>query len=67
MQKDFARRGLPPPDEATVRGRYLGEGVHAPNLATVKDFARFLAAASNGKITELPTGDITCSQQKKKA
>jgi hypothetical protein len=40
-----------------VRERYLGEGVDAPNVPTVKDFIRFSAAASRGKIVKLPTVD----------
>jgi hypothetical protein len=57
MREDFARSGLPPPDEAMVRERCLGEGVDAPNVPTVKDFIRFSAAVSHGKIVELPTVD----------
>jgi hypothetical protein len=52
MKKDSAQRGLPAPDEAMVRERYLGKGVEAPDLATVKDFLRFHSAASHGKIVE---------------
>jgi len=40
-----------------VRERYLGKGVDAPDMPTVKDFIRFSAAASRGKIVELPTVD----------
>jgi hypothetical protein len=43
------------PDEAVVRERYLGKGVDAPDLPIVKEFICFLAAASYGKIVELPT------------
>jgi hypothetical protein len=57
MREDFAQRGLPPPDKAMARKRCLGEGVDAPDLPTVKDFIRFLAAGSRGKIVELPTVD----------
>jgi hypothetical protein len=55
--EDFARSGLPPPDEAMVRERCLRKGVDAPDVLTVKDFIRFSAAASRGKIVELPTVD----------
>ena len=55
--EDFARRGLPAPSEAMVRESCLKKGVEAPDLAAMKDFARFSAAASKGKIVELPTAD----------
>jgi hypothetical protein len=55
MQRDFARRGLHPPDEAVARERYLGTGADAPDLATVKDFLRFIAATSKAKIVEQTT------------
>jgi hypothetical protein len=58
MQEDFARRGLPAPDETMAREHCLGKGVNAPDLATVKDFVRFHAAASRGKIVDLPTVDF---------
>jgi hypothetical protein len=35
----------------------LGKGVDAPDLPTVKDFTRFYAPISRGKIVELPTVD----------
>jgi hypothetical protein len=60
MREDFARRCLPPPDEADeamVRERCLGTGVEALDVETVKDFIRFHASASRGKIVELPTVD----------
>ncbi len=57
LREDFTRRGLTPPDEATVRERYLGEKVDAPDLPIMKDFIRFHAASSSGKIVDLPTPD----------
>jgi hypothetical protein len=57
MRDDFARKNLSPPDEIMVRERYLGKEVDALNLPTIKDFIRFLAAASCAKIVELPTVD----------
>lgn len=57
MRKDFARRGLHAPDEAMARECCLRKGVEAPDLATTKDFSRFSAAASKGKMVELPTAD----------
>jgi len=57
MEMDFAQRGLCPPDETMVRERFLGKGVDASDLATLKDYLRFRAAASRGKIVEKPTAD----------
>jgi hypothetical protein len=56
MKGDALRKGLPVPDEAAVRDRILQQHVEAPDLATVKDFLRFHAATSKGKIRE----NITC-------
>jgi len=52
MKEDALQKGLPVPDEAAVRERVLRKNVEAPDLATVKDFLRFHAAASKGKIRE---------------
>lgn len=57
MREDCERMGLLAPDAATARELYLGEGVAAPDLETVKDFVRFLASVSHGKTSELPTAD----------
>ena len=46
MREDYERKGLPSPDEDTVRGQHLVEGVPAPDLLTVKDFLRFYAVTS---------------------
>jgi hypothetical protein len=51
------QKGLPVPDEAVARERVLGKDVEAPDLATVKDFLRFHAATSKGKIVERPTSE----------
>jgi hypothetical protein len=40
-----------------VRGRFLGKGVDALDLATVKDYLRFRASTSRGKTVEKPTAD----------
>ena len=56
-QRDYARRGLPPPDEVAIRERCLREKIEAPDLATVKDFLRFYVATSRGKIVKRPTAD----------
>jgi hypothetical protein len=56
MKEDALHKGLPVPDEAAVRDRILKKHVDAPDLATVKDFLRFHAATSKGKIRE----KITC-------
>jgi hypothetical protein len=58
MRRDYAQRGLSAPDEATARESCLGEGVNAPNLATMKDFIRFYLAMSRGKIKQQPTADL---------
>src|SRR5436305_13425959 len=52
MKEDALQEGLPLPDEAAVRERVLRKNVEAPDLATVKDFLRFHAATSKGKIQE---------------
>jgi hypothetical protein len=52
MIQEPIQPGLPTPDEASARQRCLHEGVNAPDLATVKDFLRFHAATSRGKIDE---------------
>jgi hypothetical protein len=52
-----SKKGLPIPDEAAIRERVLRKNVEAPDLATVKDFLRFHAAASKGKIKEKITTD----------
>src|SRR5256714_15309996 len=52
MKEDALQKGLPVPDEAAVRERVLRKNVEAPDLATVKDFLRFHAATSKGKIRE---------------
>lgn len=57
MQKESLQRGLLIPDEASARVHCLREGVHAPDLATLKDFFRFHIATSRGKIVEIPTAD----------
>jgi hypothetical protein len=51
------REAYPLPNEAMVRDHCLGKGVEAPGLATVKDFLRFHAAASRGKIVKGITAD----------
>jgi hypothetical protein len=56
MKEDALQKGLPVPDEAAVRERVLRKNVEAPDLATVKDFLRFYAATSKGKIQE----EVTC-------
>jgi hypothetical protein len=56
-KEDALQKGLPIPDEAAIRERVLRKNVEAPDLATVKDFLRFHAAASEGKIKEKITSD----------
>lgn len=59
IKRDAVKQGLLVPDKASVRQQYLCEGAEAPDLATVKDFLRFHAAASRGKIEERITADST--------
>jgi hypothetical protein len=63
MKEDTLQKGLPVPDEAAVRDRILKKHAEAPDLATVKDFLRFHAATSKGKIRE----NITCDSLNKRS
>ncbi|KAK5045118.1 hypothetical protein LTR84_009451 [Exophiala bonariae] len=47
LRDKYERRGISPPDEDTARSTFLGEGVSALDLVTVKDFLRFYAATSH--------------------
>ena len=56
------RKGLPPPDEDVTRSHYLGVGVPAPDLVTVKDFLRFYIATSHPQLDKrVPTADAICT------
>ena len=57
MKEDTLAEGLHVPDEAVVRERVLGANVEAPDHATVKDFLRWHAAISQGKIVKEVTSD----------
>ena len=60
MRKEYAQKGLPPPDEETTRCQYLGQNVAAPDLTTVKDFIRFYIAISKPQLNKeekRPTAD----------
>jgi hypothetical protein len=57
MKEDALQNGLVVPDEAAVRERVLREDVEVPDIATLKDFFRFQAAASKGLIKEKMTCD----------
>ena len=46
MREDYARKGLPPPDEDTARSQYLDKGVPTLDLVIVKDFLRFYITMS---------------------
>ena len=48
MKEDALQQGLPVPDEAATRERVLRKNVEFPDLATLKDFFRFNAAAGKG-------------------
>ncbi len=43
-------KGLPVPDEAATRERILRKNVEFSDLATLKDFFRFIAAAGKSMI-----------------
>ena len=47
IREDYARKGLSSPDEDIARSQYLGKGVPALDLVTVKDFLRFYVATSH--------------------
>ena len=57
MKKDALTEGLSIPDETVVRERVLRVNVEAPDLITVKDFLRWHAATSRGKIVTAVTSD----------
>jgi hypothetical protein len=50
MKNDAELKGRPVPKEVAVGWRFLHEGFEAPELGTVKDFLRFHATTSRGKI-----------------
>ena len=50
MRKEYARKGLSPPDEETARRQSLEPGVTPPDFATVKDFVRFYIATSKPRL-----------------
>jgi hypothetical protein len=55
VKEDALQKGLPVPDEAATRARVLRTNVEVPDLATLKDFFRFVAASSKGMIVERST------------
>ena len=57
MKEDALQKGLPAPDEAAVRELVLAKNAEALDLATVKDFLRFKAAAGKCMIVEQTTCD----------
>lgn len=65
LQRDFIAKGLQPPDEAPAVKHYLGNGVEAPDLATVKDFFRFYVATSRGRIVDKVTVKSVKSEAEK--
>lgn len=52
LEDEAAEQGLPAPDKKTVQDQYLRPGVVQPDLATLKDFMRFFAATSIGRLDE---------------
>jgi len=57
MKENALQKGLPVPDEAATRERVLRKNVEAPDLATLKDFFRFIASVGTGMILEQMTAD----------
>ena len=57
VKEDTLQKGLPVPDEAATRARVLRKNVEVPDLATLKDFFRFIAATSKGMIVERLTAE----------
>jgi hypothetical protein len=58
MEEDAARRGLPLPDEAAARERWLRHDVEAPDRESVMDFLRFYIATSRPQLdANCPTQD----------
>jgi hypothetical protein len=57
MKEDALQKGLPALDEAVVGELILAKNADTPDLATVKDFLRFKAAAGKGIIMEQTTYD----------
>ena len=55
VKEDALWKGFPVPDEAATRARVLRENVEVPDLATLKNFFRFVAASSKGMIMEKST------------
>jgi hypothetical protein len=52
MKENAFQKGLSALDEAAIRELVLAKNVKASDLATVKDFLRFKAAADKGIIIE---------------
>jgi hypothetical protein len=50
MKEDALQKGLPVPDEAATRERILKRNVEFPDLATLKGFFLFIAAAGKSMI-----------------
>jgi hypothetical protein len=57
MKEIALQKRLPVPDKAATRERILRRNVKAPDLAPLKDFFRFRAATSTGKIVEKMTSN----------
>ena len=49
-KRECAARGEPSPSEEDIRQLYLNKDVAVPDLTTMKDFVRFLAALGDGRI-----------------
>jgi len=61
MEEDAVRQGHPAPDESNARQKHLCREAAFPDLETLKDFFRFYAASSCGRILEKMTSDSLVS------
>ena len=57
MKENALQKSLLAPGEAVVRELVIAKNAKTPDLATVKDFLRFKAAAGKGRIVEQTTCD----------
>ena len=58
MEEDAAQQGLPLPDEAAARERWLRHDVKAPDRESIMDFLRFYIATSRPQLdADCPTQD----------
>jgi hypothetical protein len=58
-KEEAVQKGLPVPDEASAKEKYLGHGVSAPDLEIIKDFLRCKGMGSRGLTLELQGRRLT--------